>query len=46
MKKVTIEFHTEEAPEYQYVWDYEESIVEAVNKYKAISLTNLQIRKK
>ncbi len=46
VKKVIIEFHIEEAPEYSYVWDYEESIVEAINKYKAINLTNWHSRKK
>ncbi|MFJ7552480.1 hypothetical protein ACIQXZ_01010 [Bacillus thuringiensis] len=46
MKKVIIEFHTEEAPEYPYIWDYEEPIVEVINKHKAISLTNWHSRKK
>ncbi|MDZ5480401.1 hypothetical protein P4V01_24630 [Bacillus thuringiensis] len=46
MKKVIIEFHTEEAPEYPYIWDYEEPIVEVINKHKAISLTHWHSRKK
>ncbi|MED3466892.1 hypothetical protein P4485_13440 [Bacillus thuringiensis] len=43
-QKVTIEFN-DDVP-VNYIWDYEEPIINVINKYKAINLTELQSGKK
>ncbi len=39
-QKVTIEFN-DDVP-VNYIWDYEELIINVINKYKAISLTEFE----
>lgn len=37
-QRVTIEFNSD-VSEFHYIWDYEEPIINVINKFKAISLT-------
>ena len=39
-QRVTVEFNSDVPV--NYIWDYEEPIINVINKYKAISLTELQ----
>ncbi|WP_164876573.1 hypothetical protein [Bacillus cereus] len=41
---VTIEFNSDTLVD--YIWDYEEPIINVINKFKAISLTEFQSREK